>query len=98
MEIEFAKLRKANFLRGADAEAFSSMAASFAVEIDAAHPLVEGNGRVQRLFLQILADQAGYELTLLPSDKDGWNAAAKEGFFSNPDAMKRLIMARLKKK
>jgi cell filamentation protein len=70
------------------------MAASF----NAAHPFVEGNGRVQRLFLQILADQAGYEQTLLPSDKNAWNAAAKEGFFSNSDAMKRLITARLKKK
>lgn len=53
---QFAQLAKDNYLRGLDAVAFAEKASAFVNEINAAHPFIEGNGRVQRLFLQRLAE------------------------------------------
>jgi cell filamentation protein len=46
----------------ADKEEFARGAAWFLSEINAVHPFREGNGRIQLVFLTMLARNAGYEL------------------------------------
>lgn len=60
----FAELKKANNLRGLDADSFSKKAAHMLAELNAIHPFREGNGRTQNAFLTILADRAGQSLDL----------------------------------
>lgn len=40
------------------------------------HPFREGNGRTQRVYLDYLANQAGYKLDFSRVEKDAWNYAA----------------------
>ncbi|NTE87857.1 hypothetical protein G6L37_30880 [Agrobacterium rubi] len=44
-------------------------AARFINEVNAAHPLIEGDGRVQRLLLQILAENASNDLDIRAEDQ-----------------------------
>ena len=53
-------ISRENFLRDLLPDAFVVQLAHYMGEINAAHPFREGNGRVQRLFIAQLADQAGY--------------------------------------
>jgi cell filamentation protein len=57
-----AKLREENNLRGLTREEFAGRAASVMIELNAAHPFREGNGRTQRVFMEQLAHVAGHEL------------------------------------
>ena len=43
---------------------FVERAAHYMVELNMTHPFREGNGRVIRLFLSLLADQAGFNLDM----------------------------------
>ncbi len=45
-----------------DVEAFAMEAAAVLAELNAIHPFREGNGRVQRFFLEELAREAGHEM------------------------------------
>ncbi len=56
----FEKLAKEGYLKGLDAAAFSDRAAYYLGEINALHPFREGNGRVQREFINHLAYKNGY--------------------------------------
>jgi cell filamentation protein len=49
-------------------------------ELNAIHCFLEGNGRTQRAFLEILARQAGHEVDLACIDPNAWNAAAAKSF------------------
>lgn len=53
-------IARENFLSDMLPDAFVLRLAHYMSEINAAHPFREGNGRVQRLFIAQLADQAGY--------------------------------------
>lgn len=50
------------FLDASDKHTFAWNAAWFVAEINAVHPFREGNGRIQLVFLTLLARNAGYEL------------------------------------
>ncbi len=95
MEKQFKLLKEKNYLRELNEDQFASAAAAIINEINAAHPFIEGNGRVQRLFLQILAEQAGFDLSLDGADKDEWNEASKQGFLSSNDMMTSLIRRKI---
>jgi cell filamentation protein len=58
----FTSLKEENHLRGLNANDLSHRLAHYLSEINAIHPFREGNGRVQRLFIAQLADQAGFSL------------------------------------
>ena len=94
MAAQFASLRSDNYLRGLDRAAFAEKAAVLVNEINAAHPFIDGNGRVQRLWLQIIADQAGYRFEIRREDREAWNEAARIGFLQSPDPMAKLIFER----
>jgi len=76
----FAALQKENCLNELDRQNFSARAAYYVNEINAAHPFIEGNGRVQRVWLRQLAEQAGYSLDILAEDREAWNQASRIGF------------------
>lgn len=57
---ELRKLPVENWLRGLPPEVFVVRLAHYMGEINATHPFREGNGRTQRLYCALLAEQAGY--------------------------------------
>lgn len=57
---ELRKLPAENWLRGLLPDAFVARLAHYMGEINATHPFREGNGRTQRLYCALLAEQAGY--------------------------------------
>lgn len=80
MEDQFKKLKKENYLQGLSKELFAEKIGPIVNEINAAHPFIEGNGRTQRLWLQIVADQAGHKLSLKMEDRESWYEASRIGF------------------
>ncbi|GFR38712.1 putative adenosine monophosphate-protein transferase y4lH [Insulibacter thermoxylanivorax] len=80
MRQQFKKLEEYNFLRGLSKDEFAEKAAEIVNEINAAHPFIEGNGRTQRVWLGILAEQAGYKLVLTNQDRERWYEASRIGF------------------
>lgn len=65
----FDRLAADGYLRGRDRSSFVTGAASLLGDLNAAHPFREGNGRTQRVFLQAVARQAGWDL--------GWGAVSQ---------------------
>ena len=65
----FDALRVENCFRDLDKEAFIKSAASFLNGLNILHPFREGNGRTQRLFMELLAQNAGHELDLSTVNK-----------------------------
>ena len=50
----FSKLKKDNYLRGLDKDAFVVRIAELLADINALHPFREGNGRAQRDFIRYI--------------------------------------------
>lgn len=82
MERQFKRVAAADGFKGLDPAQFADKAADVANEINAGHPFVDGNGRTTRLWLQQLAERAGYQIAYDASDREAWNNAAKVGFLS----------------
>ncbi len=66
----FAKLKAENYLQGLDREEFIRRVAFYISEINALHPFREGNGRTQRIFINQLAKQAGWNLNFKTVDPE----------------------------
>ena len=58
----FNRLRRENYLKDASEEEIPSRLAYYLSEINVLHPFREGNGRAQRLFIEYLAENAGYNV------------------------------------
>ncbi|MDP4529002.1 Fic family protein [Alkalimonas delamerensis] len=71
---------KANYLQNDDKAAFVNHLAHFFCEMNVVHPFREGNGRTLRLFCELVAIQAGYELDWKPISKGVWLAANVAGY------------------
>lgn len=56
----FGKLEKENYL--ADTKNLAKRLSFYLSELNAIHPFREGNGRTQRMFIEILAGRVGYEV------------------------------------
>lgn len=99
MQQQFNALAGDGYLVGKSLDEFADAAAKYVNEINAGHPFVDGNGRTQRFWLRMLADNAGFDLTLRDSDRKRWNDASRLGFMhSDHSAMAALLKARLKKR
>lgn len=58
----FKELEDENYLQPYDVEKTADRLAYYLSEINALHPFREGNDRTQRLFIEILAERAGFEV------------------------------------
>jgi cell filamentation protein len=96
MTQQFTTLRAEKYLAGRSIDEFALAAAKYVNEINAAHPFVDGNGRTQRSWLRMLADNAGFELRLTDRDIKRWNDASARGFAASDHApMAALLHERL---
>lgn len=96
MEQQFKQLTCDHYLVGRDKKNFAAGAAVYVNEINACHPFTDGNGRTQRFWLRMLANNAGFDLNLRTTDAKNWNNASRIGFLSNDhEPMAKLIESRL---
>jgi cell filamentation protein len=97
MEGLFRQLVRDDYLVGRNKRDFATEAARYVNEINACHPFIDGNGRTQRFWLRMLAENAGFALTLAAADIKRWNNASRLGFVRSDHApMARLIQSRLR--
>lgn len=85
------KLGNEGHLVGLEHARFAQRAAYFVNEINAVHPFVEGNGRMQRTWLRQLSEHAGYALDLSRVTRRDWYQASERGFHAVHDHMGALI-------
>lgn len=67
----FTRLAEEKYLQGLDVDQFAQGAGFYLGRINRIHPFREGNGRTQRAFIRLLANQAGYAI-----DFSGFSAQA----------------------
>ena len=96
MSKRFAAIDAEHDLRGLAADRFAARAAEHFNELNAIHPFLDGNGRTQRAFLEILAERAGHEIDLARVDPTAWNRASIEGFYKlNHEPLREVIAGAL---
>lgn len=96
MDSEFAKFNDENQLKGLSSDAFADRASHYVNEINAAHPFIDGNGRTQRHWLRMAAEQAGHRITLRSEDQARYYEASRIGFESGINSpMRDLIRERI---
>jgi cell filamentation protein len=70
---------------------FANRLAHYLSEINAIHPFREGNGRVQRLFISLLAEHAGYSLDFSALDQAELYPVMQASFLGNEKPPAELI-------
>ncbi|MGD0024077.1 MAG: Fic family protein [Xanthobacteraceae bacterium] len=93
MDKRFAAINAEDNLRGLTSEQFAARAAEHSCELNAIHPFLDGNGRTQRAFLEVLAEQAGHRIDLARIDPEAWNEAAKVSYYTQDYRPMRDIIA-----
>ncbi|GHA34383.1 putative adenosine monophosphate-protein transferase Fic [Photobacterium aphoticum] len=78
-----AALADEHHLQGLPLERFIERIAHYYCELNVIHPFREGNGRVQRIFFEILAINAGYEICWEGIQLQEWVAANQAGYFGD---------------
>ena len=61
----FDALKRETYFKNLEREEFIKSAASFLNGLNILHPFREGNGRTQRLFMELLAQKAGYPIDFI---------------------------------
>ena len=97
MHYLFDTLADDNHFRDLDADAFAAKAAHFLADLNAIHPFREGNGRVQNVFLTILADQAGHPLDLQRLDPPAFLSAMVASFNGEEELLQGVIRALMRR-
>jgi len=92
----FSRLRELSFLRGMNREEFIVEFVDFYVSTNHLHPFREGNGRTQRLFLQQLANSAGYELNFSEIDIDDLMISTIQSANGVTDGLTRIFRKSIK--
>ena len=87
----FSALAAEKYLVNLEPEVFANRLAHYLSEINAIHPFREGNGRVQRLFISQLAEQAGYTLDYSALDQAELYPVMQESFLGNIQPIAGLI-------
>ncbi len=87
----FGKLKAENFLAEAPPDAMPERLAYYLSEINVLHPFREGNGRAQRLFIEYLADHAGYHVDFSDVSDMEMIVASAEAFACEYDKMNRMF-------
>lgn len=89
----FAAIRREDCLSGLAPGDFAARAAEHIGELNAIHPFLDGNGRAQRGFLDILAERAGHEIDLARIDPRQWTQASIAAFRQGDYAPMRDVFA-----
>lgn len=84
------ELANEGYLQNTSPDRFVERVAHYVLELNIAHPFREGNGRVGRYFLSLLAQNAGYEVDT-EKLKDGWLNACITGVTGSEQSMRDLI-------
>ncbi len=86
------KLAEDNCLRGLPRDEFARRAADVMVNLNGVHPFREGNGRTQRVFLEVLAQEAGHTLDFSVVSRERIIQASIAGNEkADPSMMRRLF-------
>jgi cell filamentation protein len=88
----FDMLKNEGHLLGLPPTDFAGRLAHYLAEINAIHPFREGNGRVQRLFISQLADQAGYFLDYSALSQSDVYPAMQASFSGDERPLAQLIL------
>ena len=86
----FGELKASHYLNGLSKQQFSGSIAMLAAELNALHPFREGNGRTIRLYLQLLARNAGYLVDYAAVPHEAIIAADKQAFLGSDAKIKEL--------
>ncbi len=92
----FDALENENYFKGQNKEGFAKSAAVFMNGLNIMHPFREGNGRVQRIFMEYMAKDAGYELSFRDTNADEMLKASIYGARGNLDLMEKIFIKSLK--
>lgn len=86
------RLPAENWLRGLQPEPFVARLAHYMGEINATYPFREGNGRTQRVFCALLAEQAGYFIDFESVDQAQMYRVMIANFNGNDKPLEALLM------
>ena len=84
-------IKDEKFLRGTNKDEFTTKLSEIYKEVNILHPFREGNGRTTRVYIEQLADGAGYKLDYSKVGAVEWNNAAKESVSGNLKPMKAVF-------
>ncbi|WP_245905446.1 putative adenosine monophosphate-protein transferase Fic [Photobacterium lipolyticum] len=87
----FAALARDNYLCDLPFDRFIKQIAHYYCELNVIHPFREGNGRVQRIFFEILAINAGYEICWEGINLKEWVDANQAGYFGDLSLLEKLF-------
>lgn len=90
-EDTFNRLKKEKYLLDCSEEDMPRRLAFYLSEINVIHPFREGNGRIQRLFVEILAERAGYEVDFSNVTQQEMIEASAEAFLCRYDLINELF-------
>ena len=93
----FGALRDENYFMGQSKNDFIESSTVFMNGLNILHPFREGNGRVQRIFMQYLADNAGYSLNFEDVASNEMVQASIEGAKGNLLLLKKIFTKCTKK-
>lgn len=93
----FSSLEKQNYFKNCkNIDELAKNLAEFMGDLNALHPFREGNGRTQRIFINQLAQNAGYKLDLRLIDKDKMIDASIKAMDCDYKKLETLIKVNLK--
>ncbi len=96
-KILFEQLKNENYLKDIkDRETVAKRIAYYLGEINAIHAFREGNGRAQRVFVQLLAESLGYNLDFAHVTQRQMIEVSFESFSGNYEPMEKLVYECLK--
>jgi cell filamentation protein len=87
----FEKLKVENFLLGKTPEEMPDFLAYYLSEINVLHPFREGNGRTQRMFIEYLAQYAGFFVDFSQVDGSEMIEASVQSFYSKYGMMTKMF-------
>ncbi len=90
-KIIFDEISKKNYLLGLESKIFIKEITSLFADINALHPFREGNGRVQRIFVNQLAKKAGYFIDFSKVSQLECVLSAKDAMVNNLTKMERMF-------
>lgn len=87
----FKKLQKENFLKGLNLDEFCNRCSYFMAELNLIHPFREGNGRVIREYIRLLALKAGYKIEWYKVDSNKLLVASIKSANDELDELRNIL-------